>query len=173
MKPLEFVSVKLSIGLMLGISCGWIFPISQELAILLSTICLLATLLLFLFENYRKGIYFGIAALLSFVSLGIVAITLAQPKLSPHHYSRNYNQEDGFWVIELREVLKPTKFNRRYLFQVESLNESDQIGLILGRVQTETVVPDLKVDDRLLYYGKAHPISPSLNPFTRFFIASG
>ncbi|MBT8285566.1 MAG: ComEC family competence protein, partial [Flavobacteriaceae bacterium] len=165
MKPLEFVSVKFSIGLLLGISFGWLFPISQELAILLSTICLIVTLLFFLFENYRKGIYFGVAALLSFVSLGIVAITLAQPKLSPHHYSRDYNQENGFWVIELREVLKPTDFNRRYLFQVLTLNDSATSGLFLGSVQKDDIISDLKVNDRLLYYGKAHPISPPLNPY--------
>ncbi|MEZ2415826.1 ComEC/Rec2 family competence protein [Muriicola sp. E247] len=165
MKPLEFISVKFSIGLLLGISCGWLFPIPQELAILLSTICLVVTSLFFLFENYRKGIYFGFATFLSFISLGIVAITLAQPKLSAHHYSRDYNQDNGFWILELREVLKPTNFNRRYIFQVHALNDSARSGLILGSIQKEDKISDLKVDNHLMYYGKVHPISPPLNPY--------
>ncbi|MBT8281657.1 MAG: competence protein ComEC family protein [Muriicola sp.] len=165
MKPLEYISVKLSLCLLLGICYGWISPLSPGQAILTSTISLVVVLLFFQFENYRNGIYFGIATLLAFFFTGVVAVTLAQPKLSPHHYSNNSSLEKGIWVLELKEILKPTPYRQSYLFKVASFNNTSCDGLILGSTRKESKIKNLKVDDRLLFYGKIQPISPPQNPY--------
>ncbi|QBA65010.1 ComEC/Rec2 family competence protein [Muriicola soli] len=165
MKPLEFISVKLSLCLILGICYGWISPLSPGQAIFTSISSILCVLLFFQFENYRKGIYFGIATLLAFFLIGVVTITLAQPKLTPNHYSNKSYSEKGYWVLELKEVLKPTPFRQSYLFRVVSFNDRFCEGLILGSTRKEYKINPLKVDDRLLYYGNIHPVSSPQNPY--------
>lgn len=164
MKPFDFISVKLSSALILGILIGRFLHISIAFAFLILSFSLFLVLLLYLIEPYRKGIYFGLSILLATNSLGMLAVSIAQPKLWPDHYSKVSFSEDSIWELQLRRVLKSNTFSERYLFDVRSVNGIESRGILLASTKKDTQLLTYEVDDILLYWGPIRPISPPANP---------
>ncbi len=164
MKPYDFISVKLSSALILGILIGRFLNISIDSAFLILSFSLLLVLLLYIFEPYRKGIYFGLSILLATNNLGILAVSLAQPKLWPDHYSKVAFSEDSVWELQLRRVLKSNTFSERYLFDVQSVNGIESRGILLASTKKDSHFLTYEVDDILHYWGPIRPISPPANP---------
>ncbi|NNJ87993.1 MAG: DUF4131 domain-containing protein [Eudoraea sp.] len=164
MQPYDFISVKLSIALIFGILIGRSLDISIFTAFLILGISLFLVLLFFIFEAYRKGILFGLSILLATTNLGILTVSLAQPKLWPDHYSKITFTEDSIWELQLSRVLKPSTFSERYLFDVRSLNGTESRGTLLASAKKDSNFVKYKVDDILYYWGSIRPISPPANP---------
>ncbi len=164
MKPYDFISVKLSSSLILGILIGHALDISIFNSFLVLGISLLLVVLLFIIEPYRTGIYFGLSILLATISLGVLVVSLAQPKLWPDHYSKVAFSEDSIWEIQLSRVLKSNTFSERYLFEVQSVNGRASHGTLLASAKKDSQLLRYKVDDKLHYWGAIRPISPPANP---------
>jgi competence protein ComEC len=164
MKPYDFISVKLSSALIIGILIGHTLDIPIYIAFLILGISLLLVLLLFMFEPYRTGIYFGLSILLATNSLGMLAVSLAQPNQWPAHYSKVAYDENSIWVLQLSRVLKSNTFSERYLFEVRSVNGKESHGMLLASSKKDTKHLAYNVDDILQYWGPAIPISPPANP---------
>jgi len=164
MKPYDFISVKLSSALVLGILIGRSINISIVSAFLILGISLLLVAVLYVIEPYRMGIYFGLSILLATANLGMLAVSMAQPKLWADHYSKADLSNDGIWELQLSEILKSNAFSERYLFEVRSLNGKGLRGRLLASAGKESQLPKFEVDDKLLYWGPIRPISPPANP---------
>ena len=164
MKPYDFISVKLSSSLILGILTGHVLDISIFASFLILAISLLLVVILFLIEPYRTGIYFGLSILLATLSLGVLVVTLAQPKLWRDHYSKVALSENSIWELQLSRVLKSNTFSERYLFEVQSVNGRASHGTLLASAKKDSQLLRYKVDDILQYWGPIRPISPPANP---------
>ncbi len=163
MKPYDFISVKLSIALILGILIGRSLNLSIVSAFLILGISLFLVAALYVFESYRKGIYYGLSIFLATVTLGILVVSLAQPKLWPDHYSNIELSEDGLWELKLARVLKSSAFSERYLFEVRSLNGKASRGTLLATTKKDARLLRFEGDDMLLFWGPVRPISPPAN----------
>jgi len=164
MKPYDFISVKLNSALILGILIGRSFDISIVSAFLILGISLLLVLLFYIFEPYRTGIYFGLSILLATNNLGVLAVSLSQPKQWPDHYSNLAFSEDDIWELQLKRILKSITFSDRYLFEVLSLNGIESQGTLLASAKKNSNLVLYEVDDILHYWGPVRPISPPANP---------
>ncbi len=164
MKPYDFISVKLSSALILGILIGHVLEISIFSAFLFLAISLLLVVLLYVFEPYRTGIYFGLSILLATNNLGVLAVSLAQPNLWPDHYSKVAFSEEAIWELQLSRVLKSNTFSERYLFEVRSVNGIKSRGTLLASTKKDSQLLRYKVDDILHYWGPIRPVSPPANP---------
>jgi competence protein ComEC len=164
MKPYDFISVKLSIALILGILIGRFLEISIVSSFLILGLSFLLVVLLYIFEPYRTGIYFGLSILLATNNLGMLAVSLAQPVLWPDHYSKAVITKNPIWALQLSRVLKSSTFSEQYLFEVHSVNGIESRGTLLASVKKDAQLLTYKVDDVLHYWGPILPISPPANP---------
>jgi competence protein ComEC len=164
MKPLDFISVKLCLALIAGICLGWKFPLKPGIAYLILGLSLVLLMLLFLFENYRRGILFGFGVLLTTLCLGQLLGTLAQPRHWPDHYTRLSKNHDGLWEVQFKAVLRSTAFNDHYLAEVRSCNTKPCRGVLLLTVRKQQNRPVYKVDELILVRGNLIPITPAANP---------
>ncbi len=160
----QLVSVKLSLGLVLGILIGYYF----EPSLLLSSV-LLATCFIGLFLVYRLRIkinesLFGITSACTTVALGIFIIVLSNPKNQSNHYTHAPITTEATFSLRITEVLKPTQFTQRYIANVQMLDSNRVSGKLLLRVPKDSIVPSLAVDDTVIGYGKMEEIPAALNP---------
>ncbi|NNE03372.1 MAG: ComEC family competence protein [Eudoraea sp.] len=163
MKILDFISVKLTIGLVLGILLGYLFDIIPTLAWVFTGITGGILGLIFFFDSSRTRIGYGICSFLSTVGLGMLAIALAQPKNNSSHYSHMPAPTNTIWELEVSEVLKSTNYSHRCIARVKSVNHHTSGGKILASVQIENNTI-FSVDDRLLFWGDLQPIQSPSNP---------
>jgi competence protein ComEC len=164
MKLFDFISVKLTIGLVLGILLGYYFKISPAFSVYLFGVFLLILGLLIAYEKSRTRIVFGICALLGTIALGLVSVSLAQPGNLASHYSKLHIPENATWQLQVREVLKPTVYSDRYILDVRSVNEQRATGRLLASIPRDSVSTRLKPDDVLLFWGLIEPIAHAANP---------
>lgn len=164
MKPYDFISVKLSVFLVIGILIGRYSSLPIPTAYIILGISLGFTILLFRFENYRRGIYFGLSVYSSIICLGILVVTMAQPINREGHYSKTPYAQGAIWEVQIKQVLKSTLYSDRYLLAVKKLDGNTRDGIILAQSKKDSGVSAFQVDDRFLFWGKVKPIKPPSNP---------
>ena len=163
MKILDFISVKLTIGLVLGILLGYYLNSTPTFAFAFFWISGVVLGLIFIFDTSRTRIGYGIWFYFCTVGIGMVAIVLAQPKNSASHYSHATFTSGMIWELEVREVLKPSDYSERYIVAVIGVNNYVVSGQVLASIPRENHA-NFEVDDRLWYWGELQPIQPPLNP---------
>ena len=164
MRLLKFIPIKLSIFLILGILTGKTFNFSILVASLLTLSSLALLAFLFKKSHSRKSLYFGSCALLSMVCVGILAVSLWQPKNWKNHYSHFENQDNNHYSLKIQEVLKSTNYNHQYIATVQKLNGKSTSGKILLSIPNDSLHAPLKVDNSLLALGQLKAINAPLNP---------
>lgn len=163
MKILDFISVKLTIGLVLGILLGYYLNSTPTFAFAFFGISGVVLGLIFIFDTSRTRIGYGIWFYFCTVGAGMVAIVLAQPKNSASHYSLATFTSGMIWELEVREVLKPSDYSERYIVDVIGVNNYVVSGQVLASIPRENHA-NFEVDDHLWYWGELQPIQPPLNP---------
>jgi competence protein ComEC len=119
---------------------------------------------LFYKQKQRTSLLFGMVALLSFVCLGILSVSLWQPKNQKSHYSNQKFQDEYVWRVKIQEVLKSTTFSDRYIGTILSKDELKVSGKIILNQYRDSSIQKLQVDDELFVFGKLSEVKPALNP---------
>lgn len=165
MKLLQFIPIKLTLLLVLGITTGYFLDAGVTLPLTLTLLSLTVLGFLFFFRNKRpKNPAFGFFAALTTLCLGAFIIGLAQPKNDVHHYSNVHDSKKEAWKLKVIQVLSPTSFSERFIADVLELNSTKVSGKILLTVQRDSSLKSLNVDDELVVLAKKQEITPSLNP---------
>ncbi|WP_350286246.1 ComEC/Rec2 family competence protein [uncultured Croceitalea sp.] len=160
----NFVSVKLSFFLILGILLG--YYLSPNL--LFTGIALILSLtLLYLSYRFQKqqGFpAFEFTTVLTTLVLGMFVIALSNPKNDYSHYSYQKNDIPSDITLKIREVLKSNQFSKRYIAEIKALNSTSVSGHVLLSISEKDGIKTLHVDDLLLAYGTLKEITAPLNP---------
>ena len=164
MRFFDFVSVKLTLGLILGILIGF----HSEVGILLVTVLLitLVILLAILWKTIkrRSSPLFGLIAFTTTVLLGTCIISIGLPKNQPDHYQK-FAKGKSQLKLKIAQVLKPNPYSYRYFAKVEVVDTSKTSGEVLFYVAKDSSAKKLSADDELLTYSSVDSIPPSLNPY--------
>ncbi|MGC1515020.1 MAG: ComEC/Rec2 family competence protein [Maribacter sp.] len=164
MKLLAFISIKLTLLLILGILIGRFFPIDKGY-LLLSTVLLFFVLaLLFLTKRKPKWMLFECTAALIVISLGIFVYTDAQPIHDVNHYSKINSKQPALLNLKIKEVLKPNPFSQRFLAKILHVDGHQTSGTVLISVPTDSISHFLEIDDELWSYAQLQPLRPPSNP---------
>lgn len=163
MKPLQFIAVKLSLCLILGILIGHYisFSILQAFSVIILLLCL--TIFAFL-KAKRNSISFGFFAALLIISIGIFTITSSNPKKAATHYCHNNTIHTSQYQIKITEVLKSNTFSNRYIGKIKTVDGQYVTGKLLLTVKKDTTLPKFTMDDELIAYSKVTIINQPLNP---------
>lgn len=169
MKLLNFTIIKLALFLIAGIIIGFYFEIDITVSIVLSISFLVISFIIYFLtrRQFNQRIWFGLAAFLGMMSIGILTVNLHNQKHFSNHYS-NYISEklDELHTVtfRIREVLKPGNYYDKYVIDIFKVDGTKAIGKSLLNIQKGTVSESLRVDDvftvRTDFKNLIHPLNP-------------
>ncbi len=164
MRFIDFISVKLTFFLIVGILLGFHLDIKPVLSFLFLTVFIIL-LALFLNKGFKKrNVRFGGIAMLTTISLGIFIATIAKGENFNHHYSHKTVEKENLWNLKVEEVLKATTYSDRYVVKINSVNGTPATGKILLSIPNDSIEKKLNVDDEILLKSRATEIGKPLNP---------
>tara|TARA_R100000306_G_scaffold15474_1_gene19924 strand:+ start:6619 stop:8655 length:2037 start_codon:yes stop_codon:yes gene_type:complete len=170
MRFINFAIVKFSISLTLGILSAYFFPTDTfTLPFVLFSLILLFIVWLIERERLQKSIYYGLITYLIFFGIGFASYQLQLPTFQDEHYSHilseNDTSETPLLTLKITEVLKPDRFNHKYIAECISVNKIEASGKILLNIQKDSILKEYTIDDVLLISEKVITIPEPLNPY--------
>lgn len=164
MKLLNFLIIKLTLCLILGIVLSYYFNLTIKE--LLQSFSLIATLFsLQLFYTLKKPIQhplFGILTYSSFVLIGCIIMQFHTQHKQENHYSKIAPLYDtNLFHIQLYKRLKPGEYHQRYLGKVITVNQEETTGIVLVNLDS-TLQPN--IDTSFLSYTSLVSFNKTKNP---------
>jgi len=168
-KILNFIIVKLTICLIIGICLAYFFGISLQLSLCISVlfICSLFILLLIAKKQFIKTIWFGILSFITTISVGVLAANLHDQKNFNSHYSQilsTKNESLRSIRFRVREVLKSGNYYDKYVIDVLKVDNIHVSGKSLLNVNKDSLNQRLNVDDILITKTAFKNLTRPLNP---------
>lgn len=115
-----------------------------------------------------QDVFFGISVISLFIFLGVFAVSLRLPQHNPAHYINSPFTNSKTPTIlrgEVVEILKPGAFQDKYIVQAIELNGESVTGKILFNISRDSLVPALKIGDRIAAGAAITKINTPLNPY--------
>ena len=159
-KLLEYLPLHFLLFLILGICVQfyadfWPYEIVKLLLIVLSSIGLL-----FLFK--KKTIFIFIAWILFFF-VGMSSVFIHDTTKRTSYFEKSISQNHTS-VLEIKEVLKPNDYYAKYQAEVVQVNGHQTTGVVLLNFRKDTLLKQLKVDDKLFIQQEFTELNAPLNP---------
>lgn len=168
MKVFDFPLSKITIVFILGLLFSHYIDVS--LTIVLSILITVFFVLLFLFYRSKQLInnklYFGFTTyVLSFI-VGVTTATLHNQKLNSNHYFYQLSEKEALYQTELiiKEQLKNTLNNDRYLAKVVQLNNKISYGNIILNINKDSLSRKIPVGSICLVTGDIYKNRNPNNP---------
>ncbi len=169
MKALNFLIIKLTLCLILGIALSHVVRIDVKFSLCAFSVVFLGLLIGYFvaLRQFKKTIWFGLFAYLTTVSLGNLSYCFHQQQNFRNHYSHfisenNNNQE--LLKFRIKERLKPSRFHNKYIVQLIAKDNHYVIGKLLLNVEKDSTLPMFKVDDVMVGVSQLIKINKPLNP---------
>ncbi|VAW14579.1 DNA internalization-related competence protein ComEC/Rec2 [hydrothermal vent metagenome] len=150
--------------MVLGILLGRYVHFSLLLSILLTLISIGFLGFLLFKQTHRKFIVFGATTLFTTLCIGILAVSLWQPRNRTNHYTHQTFQKQHTWRLKVREVLKANTFSDRYVGILYAMDDQKVSGKVILNFSVDTLNQKYSVDDELLFYGEFDSVRPPINP---------
>lgn len=163
MRIFDFVSVKLSFCLILGILIDYYLQPRTSIVIVLLIVHLILLILTKMAQKRRAFPFFGMTAMSTTMILGILILSFNLPKNQSHHYQGHLRSTNQL-RLKITEVLKSNAYSNRYYATVKSINGKAATGSIILYITKGPTIEALNVDDELLTYSSIRSVSKPLNP---------
>ena len=112
-----------------------------------------------------KGL-FTASAFLFFIALGHILHSRILPKNQELHYTHISKQTDTNTLLEIKEILKPTSYQNKYIGKVYSVDSQNRTGDILININKDSLdKPEYGVGDRLYIRAAISPLPVPKNPY--------
>lgn len=167
MRFTNFLIIRFSIFLVVGIIFAYKFPVSFSfLPVLLSVFALVILLYLLSRKKLFQNIFFGLSVYVCFFSIGYFSYQIRLPEFHPNHYSKNVEAEKKSSIkLKITETLKPDLFHSKYLADVKSLDEKEVSGRVLVLLPLDSQIKHFQPDEIILIYSHFTTIPPVKNPY--------
>ncbi|MHA7842259.1 MAG: ComEC/Rec2 family competence protein [Winogradskyella sp.] len=166
MKLLNFIIIKLTVCLIIGICIAHYFKPNFSVAIYLS-LGLMALLFIYylrLKQHISRSPYFALLAYCCMISLGITTYNTQDEKRLPKHYTNLNLKGNPDLRFKIKERLKPDLYNDKYIVSLISANESEASGKLLINVKRDSSFSKLPVDAIIYTKSNLRDIQKPLNP---------
>ncbi|SIS42048.1 competence protein ComEC [Zobellia uliginosa] len=164
MKLLRFIPIKLTLVLILGIIVGNYLQLPVPYPMTTCLGLLVALGILRFNDKWNESHLFGYLAVLTTLSIGVFATSLARPENQANHYLNHDFKGNHTWHIKISRVLKPTSFSDRYIGEIRGFDQQRARGKILLNLIPDSTLQKFQVDDELLWYGSIAKTREALNP---------
>ncbi len=168
MKVLQFPLARIAFGFVLGIIAAFYFKPNPQIALFLLLISFLALGITYFLsrKNVIPPLYFGLATCLLSFFIGATAQITHNDYFQKSNYT-HYNsifEKPHLLSITLREKLKNSNFNERYIAIVNRIDHSESSGRIILNVRKDTLSHAFEIGDILRIRTTLHENSPPNNP---------
>ena len=168
MKVLQFPLARITIGFVLGILATYYFKPNPQIvfAFLILFICVFVTAFFFSRKDFTNPIYFGLATY--FLAFGIGASTQI---IHTHSFQKsNYIHSAAIFdkphlvAVVVREKLRSSAYNDRYIVLVNQVDDSVKTGRILLNVRKDSLKHSFEIGTPLQINGSLYQNIPAKNP---------
>lgn len=167
MKILNFTLIKLTLCLITGIITAYFysFSVKQSLVICISGLILLSGSFLISKSRFTKTIWFGLLGYLTMISVGILTVELHNQVNFNNHYTK-YLQNTAVpeTTFRIREILKPTLYDDKYIVDILTLNSHKVSGKTLLNIKKDSANVRPNIDDVYISKTNFTRIPRPLNP---------
>lgn len=168
MKELQFPLVRITAFFVFGIFFARHFQANATLVIslILTSLCVL----IFLYFRFKKKLlqnsYFGITTFITAFLVGLFTLIAHNQTYNSKHYLNQLSSDEREVSVELiiKEKLKNTTSNQRYVCSVTRLNEQKSYGKIILNIRKENAVEPLPIGTCLKARGSIYKNRKPNNP---------
>ncbi|MEX0290919.1 MAG: ComEC/Rec2 family competence protein [Flavobacteriaceae bacterium] len=164
MRLLDFIPIKLTLLLILGILIGVKFHIEVPETLIFCGVSLALLGILFSKSTHRINAFFGWVAAILTISIGILTVVINHPRSDAHHYVHHRPEKEALWHLKIIDVLKPSAYSHRYFAEINYRNHFLSSGKVLLTHKIEAEHEAFFVDDELLFFGSLRSIKAPKNP---------
>lgn len=165
MKLLNFLIVKITLCLLLGIVVGFAVCLQWQTSLLILAVSVLLWAGVFCMQHTKvvQLPFLGILTYMVFTVLGIVTVALHTEKNHRSHYI-NHVSDQGIPLVKVQvyEQLKSTGFHNRFLAKVIAVDTLKTSGKLL--LATDTLMT-VAIDDVFYVSGELLKFKPPKNPY--------
>lgn len=168
MKVLQFPLIKITCCFVFGLLIAQHTKPAFSLAIigvLIAIFLLIATYSLS-FKNNLKKTYFGIIVLITSFFIGVFTLASNNQLLHKKHYIHQLSDDDRQISLELiiKEKLKNTLNNDRYVAKISNLNNKESYGKIILNIKKDSFLPIMEMGSHLKVLGYFYKNRKPHNP---------
>jgi len=168
MQQLNLVVIKVTVFLILGILFGVYVAVKPSIIIPITTVLLIVLVATYYLTKKRFSFFpfFGILALATSFSIGILALSSHDQSNWKSHYTQSEASKDTLVSLQFKitEILKSSRYQNKYIAQLQSLNSKPASGKLLINIDLDSLSPTLKVDALVHTKATLLDISKPLNP---------
>lgn len=169
MKALNFIIIKLTFFLVVGILLAHSFHLSLAHIFYIIIGVIILSAITFYIENqsFSKHIWFGLLAYILMLVLGMFTYNTHHHKNFARHYSniKSVDITDSNYIyFRIKERLKPTQYHNKYVVELIKLNDYYVKGNTLLNIEKSQNSKPFSVDDILLVQSAFEDIGSPLNP---------
>lgn len=168
MKVLRFPLIKITFCFVLGILFAQMTKPTFLFA-LLSLVIFSSITLIINFLSNKKVIYkslFGISCILTSFFIGSFTLVINNDKLNSNHYLKDLKSVENEYSAEIiiKEKLKNTINNDRYVAKIIELNGNKSYGKIILNIRKDSLMPTLEMGSHLKVFGSFYKNRKPNNP---------
>lgn len=167
MKVLQFPLTKITIAFIFGILFSFYVKPNPELSFLFVLLTFIGFIIVFFIskKQIKQGVYFGSIAYILTFCIGISTQVIHNGYFKKDNYiHQTSNNKESFLEVVLREKLKSSKFNYRYVAIVSKFNSNKSTGKILVNIDKSIPLEKLEIGTQLLLKGTIIKHKPIHNP---------
>jgi competence protein ComEC len=168
MKVLQFPIARITIGFILGILVAFYLKPELTIVFIFLLISLLLLTISYVVQKYTIGntVYFGLITYIVSLFVG----TTTQIVHTDYYRKSNYTHENNFFEkphilsLVIREKLKSTNFNDRYIALINHIDSKKCSGRILLNIRKDSLSHPFETGTSLYIKGTAYKNKPPNNP---------
>ncbi|MEN8788495.1 MAG: ComEC family competence protein, partial [Flavobacteriaceae bacterium] len=165
MNLLQFVAVKLTFFLVIGILMGYFLEL-HPISVFISTATSLAIIGFLHFRiQLKKRFIIGGCIALATVFIGMSSVIVHRTFRYTDQIDQKENNQPHLWKLKIREELKASSYYKRYIASVEVLDQYNSGGRVLCRVKLNVITDTLQADDELMVRAPLSEIRSPENPY--------
>ena len=168
MKVVQFPLIKITFCFLLGILFAQMVK-STFLLTLISLLFFSLTALIMSFLSNKKAVYkslFGVFCLITFFFIGSLTLVLNDDTLNSNHYLKDLKSVENEYSAEIiiKEKLKNTINNDRYVSKIMELNDKKSYGKIILTIRKDSLMPTFEMGSHLKVTGSFYKNRKPNNP---------
>lgn len=170
MKLLKFPLIKFTACVIIGIIVAHVFDFPIQYTLFSTTVLIGSLLIVTLYERNQldKSLSFGILTIMTFIGIGVATYQLHDQKHFSRHYLHHpdlYKNPNNTIKFQVKEVLKPSNFQDKYIVNIIKIDTYRVTGKALLNIKKDSLQPLLQVDDILLTSAALSEVNDALNPY--------
>lgn len=168
MKVVQFPLARITFGFLAGILVGYYFQPHPQLvfSVLFGIFCAFVLAYVISRSKIVNPIYFGFATYMLAFAIGTSTQIIHTNSFQKNNYVRNTAifEKSHLITATVREKLRSSGYNDRYIVHVNQIDQSENTGRILLNIRKDSLTPALEIGTHLQINGSLYKSGSAKNP---------